>query len=65
MTFDGEIVKTYQDINDYWRKAYSQQWANNNPLWHVTLISIAGGARDTIVASDYAKTSLMEFKIDQ
>lgn len=54
VTFDGEIVKIYDDINDYWRRAYSQQWANNNPLWHVTLVSIAGGGLDTIVPSDYA-----------
>ncbi|CAK7198265.1 GPI inositol deacylase [Sporothrix eucalyptigena] len=54
VTFDGEIVKIYDDINNYWRHAYSQQWANNNPLWHVTLVSIAGGGLDTIVPSDYA-----------
>ncbi|OAA68521.1 GPI maturation protein [Niveomyces insectorum RCEF 264] len=54
VTFDSEIVKIYDDINDYWRHAYSQQWANNNPLWHVTLVSIAGGGLDTIVPSDYA-----------
>ena len=54
VTFDGDIVKIYDDINDYWRRAYSQQWANNNPLWHVTLVSIAGGGLDTIVPSDYA-----------
>ncbi|KAL2024000.1 hypothetical protein VTK56DRAFT_235 [Thermocarpiscus australiensis] len=54
VSFDGQIVKTYKDINDYWRQAYSQQWANNNPLWHVTLVSIAGGGLDTVVPSDYA-----------
>ncbi|KAL1964403.1 hypothetical protein VTN77DRAFT_6961 [Rasamsonia byssochlamydoides] len=54
VSFDSDVVHTYKQINDYWRAAYSQEWANNNPLWHVTLISIAGGARDTIVASDYA-----------
>lgn len=54
VSFDSQIVKTYDDINDYWRNAYSQQWANNNPLWHVTLISIAGGGLDTVVPSDYA-----------
>ena len=42
VSFDAEIVRTYKQINDYWREAYSQKWANNNPLWHVTLISIAG-----------------------
>ncbi|ROW14535.1 hypothetical protein VPNG_03112 [Cytospora leucostoma] len=54
VSFDSEIVRVYKEINDYWRKAYSQQWANNNPLWHVTLISIAGGSLDTVVPSDYA-----------
>jgi GPI inositol-deacylase len=57
VSFDSDIVHTYKQINDYWRGAYSQEWANNNPLWHVTLISIAGGARDTIVPSDYASLS--------
>jgi len=54
VSFDRQIVKIYQDINNYWRHAYSQQWANNNPLWHVTLVSIAGGGLDTVVPSDYA-----------
>jgi len=54
VSFDGQIVQTYRDINDYWRQAYSQKWANNNPLWHVTLVSIAGGGLDTVVPSDYA-----------
>lgn len=54
VTFDGQIVQIYDEINDYWRKAYAQKWANNNPLWHVTIISIAGGALDTVVPSDYA-----------
>ncbi|KAI5466548.1 PGAP1-like protein-domain-containing protein [Mariannaea sp. PMI_226] len=53
VTFDGQIVQLYDQINDYWRRAYSQQWANNNPLWHVTLVSIAGGGLDTVVPSDY------------
>lgn len=54
VTFDGQIVQIYDEINDYWRKAYTQKWANNNPLWHVTLVSIAGGSLDTVVPSDYA-----------
>lgn len=57
VSFDSDIVHTYKQINDYWREAYSQTWANNNPLWHVTLISIAGGARDTVVPSDYTSIS--------
>lgn len=54
VSFDGDIVRIYDEINSYWRHSYSQNWANDNPLWHVTLISIAGGGLDTIVPSDYA-----------
>jgi pimeloyl-ACP methyl ester carboxylesterase len=54
VSFDGEMVKTYKEVNNYWRHAYSQKWAIDNPLWHVTLISIAGGGLDTVVPSDYA-----------
>lgn len=57
VSFDGDIVRTYKGVNDYWQNAYSQKWANDNPLWHVTLISIAGGGLDTIVSSDYASLS--------
>ncbi|KAI9816181.1 MAG: GPI inositol deacylase [Pycnora praestabilis] len=57
VSFDAEIIRTYKQINDYWREAYLQKWANNNPLWHVTLISIAGGGLDTVVPSDYASLS--------
>ncbi|KAB8076768.1 GPI inositol-deacylase [Aspergillus leporis] len=57
VSFESDIVQTYKQINDYWREAYSQTWANDNPLWHVTLISIAGGSRDTVVPSDYASIS--------
>lgn len=54
VSFDTQMVHTYKRINDYWRQAYSQRWANDNPLWHVTLISIAGGGLDVVVPSDYA-----------
>lgn len=54
VSFDAEMVHTYKRINDYWRHAYSQKWASDNPLWHVTLISIAGGGLDTVIASDFA-----------
>lgn len=54
VSFDGDMVRTYKQVNDYWRHAYSQKWAIDNPLWHVTLISIAGGGLDTVVPSDYA-----------
>ena len=54
VSFDAESVHTYKKINDYWRQAYTQTWANDNPLWHVTLVSIAGGGLDTVVPSDFA-----------
>ncbi|KAH8681412.1 PGAP1-like protein-domain-containing protein [Xylariales sp. PMI_506] len=54
VSFDSQIVDIYNDINKFWRHAYSQKWANDNPLWHVTLVSIAGGGLDTVVPSDYA-----------
>ncbi len=57
VSFDADMVRTYKQINDYWRNAYSQKWANDNPLWHVTLISIAGGGLDTVVPSDYSSIS--------
>ena len=56
VSFDADMVHTYRKINDYWRQAYSQKWANDNPLWHVTLVSIAGGGLDTVIASDFAST---------
>ena len=54
VTFDPRIVRIYEDINEYWRSAYSQEKDENNPLAHVTLVSIAGGGLDTVVPSDYA-----------
>jgi glycosylphosphatidylinositol deacylase len=54
VSFDGDIVRTYDGINNYWQRAYSQEKAANNPLRYVTLISIAGGGLDTIVSSDYS-----------
>ncbi|KIW14790.1 hypothetical protein PV08_07575 [Exophiala spinifera] len=53
VTFDADIVSLYQQVNEYWRESYLQRWASNNPLWHTTLISIAGGGLDTTVPSDY------------
>ncbi|KIX04217.1 uncharacterized protein Z518_07771 [Rhinocladiella mackenziei CBS 650.93] len=54
VTFDADVVSLYRLVNEYWRESYLQRWASNNPLWHTTLISIAGGGRDTTVPSDYA-----------
>ena len=57
VSFDADIVRAYKDVNDHWRRSYSQKWASDNPLWHVTLISIAGGGLDITVPSDYADLS--------
>ena len=57
VSFDALLVETYQRINHYWREAYLQRWASNNPLWHTTLISIAGGGLDTTIPSDYTSIS--------
>lgn len=57
VSVDADIVRIYKETNNYWRQAYSQTWANDNPLWHVTLISIAGGGLDTVIPSDYASLS--------
>lgn len=54
VTFDGQIVQIYDTINTYWRKAHAQEQESENPLQHVTLVSIAGGNLDTVVPSDYA-----------
>ena len=54
VSVDADLVHAYDKVNDYWRRAHLQEWANDNPLWHVTLISIAGGGLDTVVPSDYA-----------
>ena len=60
ISFDSDIVGIYQHLNDYWRRSYAEEWASKNPLWHVTLVSIAGGGLDTVVPSDYASlTSLV------
>ncbi|KAF1913008.1 PGAP1-like protein-domain-containing protein [Ampelomyces quisqualis] len=54
ISFDGDIVRIYQGVNDYWRHAYLQERSADNPLRQVTLISIAGGGLDSIISSDYA-----------
>ncbi|KAI5243439.1 PGAP1-domain-containing protein [Aureobasidium subglaciale] len=57
VSFDQDIVDTYQNINEYWRNSYT---LDQSPLDHVTLVSIVGGGLDTVVPSDYASlTSLM------
>lgn len=57
VSFDADLVSLYQQINDYWRDSYTEKRASNNPLHQTTLISIAGGGRDTTVPSDYTSVS--------
>ena len=57
VSFDADIVSLYEQINQYWRTSYGQRMSSNNPLSQTTLISIAGGGRDTTVPSDYTSVS--------
>lgn len=50
-TFDGDIQKVYNRMNDFWRSNFASQ--DNNSLSDMTVLSIAGGKRDTMVPSDY------------
>ena len=54
VSFDADIVNTYKNVNEYWRNAFSQKRASENPLGQVALISFAGGGLDTMVPSDYS-----------
>ena len=53
VSFDADVVQLYDMVNGYWRESYTQKERDMNPLLHTTLISIAGGGRDTTVPSDY------------
>ncbi|ETN43724.1 uncharacterized protein HMPREF1541_02883 [Cyphellophora europaea CBS 101466] len=53
VAFDADMVSLYEKINQYWRMSYLQEEEGMNPLAQTTLISIAGGGRDTTVPSDY------------
>ena len=57
VSFDSDIVRAYKMTNDYWRQAYSKQRTRDNPLEHVTILSIGGGALDTVIPSDYVDLS--------
>ncbi|KAL6951320.1 hypothetical protein ACO0OE_000555 [Hanseniaspora uvarum] len=51
LTFDGELLKIYKMINDFWIKEMNdkESYYYNN----VSLISITGGIADDILPSDY------------
>lgn len=60
ISFDSQMVATYNDINTYWRDSFSGSLAGGNPLADVTLVSVAGGGLDTMIPSEYTSlTSLV------
>jgi GPI inositol-deacylase len=60
VSFDADMVATYNDINTFWRESYSTTIPGKNPLADVTLVSVAGGGLDTMIPSEYSSlTSLV------
>ncbi|KAK5135682.1 hypothetical protein LTR08_004983 [Meristemomyces frigidus] len=60
ISFDADMVATYDDINTFWRQSYSALLPDDNPLSDVTLVSVAGGGLDTMIPSEYSSlTSLV------
>ena len=60
ISFDADMVATYNDVNTFWRQSYSALSPRKNPLADVTLVSVAGGGLDTMIASEYSSlTSLV------
>ncbi|KAK3709381.1 GPI inositol deacylase [Vermiconidia calcicola] len=60
VSFDAEMVATYNDVNTFWRESYSVASSDDNPLADVTLVSVAGGGLDTMIPSEYSSlTSLV------
>ncbi|KAI7345250.1 GPI inositol-deacylase-like protein [Hortaea werneckii] len=60
ISFDRDMVSTYNDINTFWRDSYSALKPENNPLADITLVSVAGGGLDTMIPSEYSSlTSLV------
>ncbi|KAK4955548.1 GPI inositol deacylase [Elasticomyces elasticus] len=60
LSFDADMVSTYNDINTFWRQSYTTLDGRKNPLADVTLVSVAGGGLDTMIPSEYSSlTSLV------
>ncbi|KAK5156159.1 GPI inositol deacylase [Recurvomyces mirabilis] len=60
ISFDAEMVATYNDINTFWRQSYTTADPRRNRLADVTLVSVAGGGLDTMIPSEYSSlTSLV------
>lgn len=51
LTFDGELLKIYKMINDFWIKQMND--TNSYYYNNVSLISITGGIVDDVLPSDY------------
>lgn len=52
VTFDGDILKIYRKIDDYWVNQFNDE--NSFFSRNVSLISITGGVSDDILPADYA-----------
>ena len=60
ISFDAKMIETYDDVNTFWRRSYLAASPSQNPLADVTLVSVAGGSLDTMIASEYSSlTSLV------
>nr|POE94438.1 gpi inositol-deacylase [Quercus suber] len=60
ISFDAEMVSTYNLVNSYWRESLSGLIDKQNPLADITLVSVAGGGLDTMIPSEYSSlTSLV------
>lgn len=51
VTFDGDILKIYEQINDYWRSQFRDR--NSFMSKNVSLISLTGGILDSTLPADY------------
>lgn len=51
VTFDGDILKTYVQVNNYWRSKFADDSSFFSK--NVSLISITGGILDTVLPADY------------
>lgn len=60
ISFDADMVSTYNEVNTFWRESFLSTAAGKNPLEDMALVSVAGGGLDTMIASEYSSvTSLV------
>lgn len=62
-TFDGDILRIYSEIDDFWRSAFKSEGVPEplhklawKRLENVSLISITGGLSDNTLPADYTRT---------